>query len=155
RVACVDRRAALGGTCLNIGCIPSQALLDSSEGFALAPTRFAPHGIAVGDVTPHPKAMLPRKDAPVKGLTHRVASLFKKTKLPFVRGRARLGEPGKVVVKAAAGDAVVLEAKAILLATGSEPASLPSLPFDGTAIVSSTEALSFDKVPTHLIVVGA
>jgi dihydrolipoamide dehydrogenase len=155
RVACVDRRAALGGTCLNIGCIPSKALLDSSEWFALARTRFARHGITVGDVKLDLKAMLARKDAVVKGLTDGVAFLFRKNKVAFVHGSARLGEPGKVVVKAAEGDAVMLEAKAILLATGSEPAGIPSLPFDGVSIVTSTEALAFDRVPTHLIVVGA
>src|SRR5947209_6551439 len=129
RVACVDRRAALGGTCLNVGCIPSKALLDSSEWFALARTQFARHGIGVGDVGLDLGAMLARKDAVVKGLTDGVAYLFKKNKVTFVHGSARLGEPGKVVVKAAEGDALVLEARAVLLATGSEPASIPSLPF--------------------------
>src|SRR5438067_12727388 len=154
KVAVVDRRAALGGTCLNVGCIPSKALLDSSEWFALARTKFARHGIRVGDVALDLKAMLARKDAVVKGLTDGVAFLFKKNKVTHVHGTARLGEPGRVVVKGAKDEAVVLEAAHVALATGSEPAGLPALPFDGTHIVSSTEALAFDKVPQHLIVVG-
>lgn len=155
KVACVDKRKELGGTCLNIGCIPSKALLDSSELFALARTRFARHGIAVGDVGLDLKAMMARKDAVVKGLTDGVAGLFKKNRITFVHGTARLAGPGKVVVKSGTKEAAVLEAKHVLLATGSEPAALPALPFDGTTVVGSTEALAFDKVPAHLIVVGA
>ncbi len=153
-VVCVDRRAALGGTCLNVGCIPSKALLDSSEYFALARTTFAHHGIRVADVALDLKAMQERKARVVKSLTEGIAYLFKKNKVTFVQGSARLSGPGKVAVKDAAGNGRVLDAPAVLLATGSEPAALPALPFDGTAIVGSTEALSFEKVPTHLIVVG-
>jgi dihydrolipoamide dehydrogenase len=159
QVVCIDKRGALGGTCLNIGCIPSKALLDSSELYAQARSRLGRHGIRVGEVGLDLGALLARKDAVVKGLTDGVAHLFKKNKITFIHGTARLAGPGKVVVKGAgegAGEeATLVEAKAILLATGSEPAALPALPFDGTAIVSSTEALSFDKVPAHLIVVGA
>jgi dihydrolipoamide dehydrogenase len=152
-VACVEKRATLGGTCLNVGCIPSKALLDSSELYYLARNRFPRHGIQVGDVSLDLKSMLARKDAVVKGLTDGVASLFRKHKITFVHGTGRLASAGKVAVEGAKdGD---LEAKAILLATGSESATLPALPIDGTSIVTSTEALSFDKVPQHLIVVGA
>jgi dihydrolipoamide dehydrogenase len=154
KVACVDKRAALGGTCLNVGCIPSKALLDSSELYALAKSRFAHHGIQVGNLALDLKAMLERKDRVVKALTDGVAFLFKKNRVTFVQGTARLSGSGKVAVRSVHGSAEMLEAKAIVLATGSEPASLPALSFDGSAIVSSTEALSFDKVPTHLIVVG-
>jgi dihydrolipoamide dehydrogenase len=154
KVACVDRRTAFGGTCLNIGCIPSKALLDSSELFAYARSHFKRHGIQVGDVQLDLKAMLERKDKVVKGLTDGVAYLFKKNKITAVHGNARLAGLGKVAVKSSGGGSSVLEAQSILLATGSESVSLPSLPFDGTAIVSSTEALSFEKVPEHLIVVG-
>jgi dihydrolipoamide dehydrogenase len=157
QVGCIDKRATLGGTCLNVGCIPSKALLDSSEWYAQARTHFSRHGIQVGDVGLDLKTMLARKDAVVKGLTDGVAHLFKKNKITFIHGSARLAGPGKVVVKGgtASEEAGLVEARAILLATGSEPVGLPSLPFDGTAIVSSTEALAFDKVPAHLIVVGA
>jgi dihydrolipoamide dehydrogenase len=154
RVACVDKRAALGGTCLNVGCIPSKALLDSSELYALARSRWARHGIRVGEVGLDLKAMMERKNRVVKGLTDGIAFLFKKNHITFVRGAARLAGPGKVAVKAGEKEAVVLEGRAILLATGSEPATLPALALDGTTVVSSTEALSFDRVPAHLIVVG-
>jgi dihydrolipoamide dehydrogenase len=155
KVACVDRRAALGGTCLNIGCIPSKALLDSSELYALARSRLGRHGIRVGDVKLDLPAMMARKNQVVKGLTDGLAFLFKKHRITFIQGTAQLGPKGKVAVKGANNDETTLETQAILLATGSEPATLPFLPFDGTFIVSSTEALAFDKVPAHLIVVGA
>lgn len=154
KVACVDRRAALGGTCLNVGCIPSKALLDSSELYTLAQKRFSRHGIQVGQLGLDLAAMLRRKDQVVKGLTDGIAFLFKKHRITPVQGSARLAGPGKVEVQGGNGKTTTLEAKAVLLATGSEPASLPSLPFDGTHIVSSTEALAFDAVPKHLIVVG-
>src|SRR5262249_36640113 len=155
KVACVDRRAALGGTCLNVGCIPSKALLDSSELYHLAKSRFAHHGIAAGEVGLDLGRMLKRKDEVVKGLTDGIAFLFKKHRITSVHGAGRLAGRGKVAVKEASGKSATLEAKNVLLATGSEPAALPALAFDGTAIVSSTEALAFDKVPAHLVVVGA
>jgi dihydrolipoamide dehydrogenase len=155
KVACVEKRNALGGTCLNIGCIPSKALLDSSEYYALAKSRFGVHGIQVGDVRLDLPAMMARKNKVVHGLTQGVEGLFKKNKITWIHGAGRIGGPGKVVIKGPNEPAETLEAKAILLATGSEPAGLPALPFDGAAIVSSTEALAFEKVPEHLIVVGA
>jgi dihydrolipoamide dehydrogenase len=160
KVACVDKRGALGGTCLNVGCIPSKALLQSSELYAQARTHFARHGIQVGEVGLDLAAMMARKDKVVKGLTDGVAFLFKKNKITPFAGLARLsrpreGNPHLVSVKLNSGGDQALEAPAVLLATGSEPVSLPSLPFDGKHVVSSTEALAFDKVPQHLIVVGA
>jgi dihydrolipoamide dehydrogenase len=155
RVACVDRRAALGGTCLNVGCIPSKALLDSSELFVVTQKQLARHGIQVQGVSLDLPAMLRRKEQVVKGLTDGLVFLFKKNKITLVQGSARLGGKGEVVVKSPDGKTTSLEAHAILLATGSEPAGLPTVPQDGTSIVSSTEALAFDRVPTHLIVIGA
>jgi dihydrolipoamide dehydrogenase len=154
KVACVEKRPTLGGTCLNIGCIPSKALLDSSELFYLAKNRFARHGIQVGEPGLDVKQMLTRKDQVVKSLTDGVSFLFKKNHITPVPGQGRLAGHGKASVKGGDGKTTELEAKAIVLATGSEPASLPALPFDGTAIVSSTEALTFDKVPAHLVIVG-
>jgi dihydrolipoamide dehydrogenase len=154
-VACVEKRATLGGVCLNVGCIPSKALLDSSEYYALARTRFGGHGIKVGEVGLDLPAMLARKDKVVQGLTQGVEFLFKKNKIVWVRGTARLAGQGKVAIKGTADAPPMLEAKAILLATGSEPMAIPALSFDGVNIVSSTEALAFEKVPQHLIVVGA
>jgi dihydrolipoamide dehydrogenase len=153
-VACVEKQATLGGTCLNVGCIPSKALLDSSELYAQAKTHFDRHGIQVGDLRLDLAAMLARKDRVVKGLTDGVAFLFKKNKITSYVGSGRLMGEGKVAVKSASAEEIILEAKHILLATGSEPVTLPSLPFDGTSIVGSTEALAFDRVPQHLIVVG-
>ena len=154
KVACVEKRATLGGTCLNIGCIPSKALLDSSEFYHLAQHRFAKHGIKVGNVSLDLPAMLARKDEVVTGLTNGVRGLFRKNKIDAVHGTARLTSPTTVVVKADDGGETTLEAGHILLATGSAPINLPFMPFDGKAVVSSTEALTFDKVPNHLIVVG-
>jgi dihydrolipoamide dehydrogenase len=153
KVACVEKRSALGGTCLNIGCIPSKALLDSSELYAQAKHHFAEHGINVGGILLDLKTLLARKDKVVKGLTDGVAGLFKKHKITVFTGSGRVVAPGKVAVKLAEGE-TTLDTKAILLATGSEPSTLPALAMDGKNIVSSTEALSFDKIPQQLLVVG-
>ncbi len=156
KVACIEKRGSLGGTCLNVGCIPSKALLDSSELYSQARTHFSRHGIKVGDVTLDLPSMLGRKDKVVKDLTDGIAFLFKKNKITRINGAARIVGPGVVAVSAGEKkEETRVEAKAILLATGSEPTPLPSLPFDGKQIVTSTEALAFDKVPQHLIVVGA
>jgi dihydrolipoamide dehydrogenase len=154
KVICIDKRAALGGTCLNIGCIPSKALLDSSELYALARTHFRDHGIQTGDLDFDLKAMMQRKDRVVKGLTDGVAYLFKKNHVTFLNGAARLAAAKEIRVETGPGKQAVIEASSIVLATGSAPAALKELPFDGTRVVSSTEALSFDAVPNNLIVVG-
>jgi dihydrolipoamide dehydrogenase len=155
KVACIEKRPTLGGTCLNVGCIPSKAMLDSSELYHLARSRFGHHGIQVGDVGLDLSRMLRRKDEVVKGLTDGVAFLFKKNRITPLSGRGRLAGPGNINVEGQDGKTTQVKAKHILLATGSEPAELKSLPFDGKQIVSSTEALCFDKVPAHLIVIGA
>jgi dihydrolipoamide dehydrogenase len=155
RVACVEKRETLGGTCLNIGCIPSKALLDSSELYHLAQERFAKHGIKVGGLELDVAAMLRRKDEVVKGLTQGVRGLFKKNKVEPVFGTARIASPTTVVVRNNEGAETTLEAGHILVATGSEPVNLPFIPFNGKTIVSSTEALGFGRVPEHLVVVGA
>lgn len=152
--ACIEKRATLGGTCLNIGCIPSKALLDSSELYAQAQTHLEKHGIHAGPIRLDLPAMLSRKDRVVKSLTDGVAFLFKKNKIVSYAGSGRLMGEGKVAVTRANAEEIILEAKHIILATGSEPATLPSLPLDGSAIVSSTEALAFERVPQSLIVVG-
>jgi dihydrolipoamide dehydrogenase len=153
-VACVEKRATLGGTCLNVGCIPSKALLDSSELYAQAKSHFEKHGIHAGPLRLDLAAMLARKDRVVKSLTDGVAFLFKKNKITSYVGSGRLMGESKVAVTSANAEEIILEAKHILLATGSEPVTLASLPFDGAAIVGSTEALAFERVPQHLIVVG-
>jgi dihydrolipoamide dehydrogenase len=154
RVACVEKRPTLGGTCLNVGCIPSKALLDSSELYHLTHTRLARHGIEVSGVTLNLPEMLARKDRVVRELTDGIRFLFKKNKIEAVAGKGRLTGPNAVTVALNEGGERVLEAGSIVLATGSEPIELPFLPFDGKTVVSSTEALAFDHVPAHLVVVG-
>lgn len=154
KVACVEKRATLGGTCLNVGCIPSKALLDASEWFEQAQCRFDKYGIKVSSVELDLGQMMQRKEEIVKSLCDGVAFLFKKNRITSINGTGKIAAPGKVSVRTLEGKTQEVEAKAILLATGSEPAVLPSLPFDGTYIVNSTEALQFEKVPSHLIVVG-
>src|SRR6516165_5802332 len=116
-VACIEKRATLGGTCLNVGCIPSKALLDSSELYAQAKTHFERHGIGVGQLRLDLATMLARKDRVVKGLTDGVAFLFKKNKITSYVGAGRLLGDGKVAVKGTSAEEIVLEAKHILLAT--------------------------------------
>jgi dihydrolipoamide dehydrogenase len=154
RVACVDKRPAFGGTCLNIGCIPSKALLDSSELFDLARRKFGNHGIGVGRLSLDLATMMKRKGQVVKSLTDGVGWLLKKNKVTAYTGTARLLGPGRVELTRADGSKEVLEAKAVLLATGSDVIELPNLKFDHQFIVNSTDALSFNDVPRHLIVVG-
>jgi len=154
KVACVEKRPTLGGVCLNIGCIPSKALLDTSELFHLAQKRFSKHGIKVGEVGIDLAAMHARKDGVVKELTDGVKFLFRKNNIATLFGTAKLGSPTSVVVRDDQGGETTLEAGHILLATGSVPVALPFLPFDGKTVVGSTEALAFDKVPDHLVIVG-
>ncbi len=154
KVACVEKRATLGGTCLNIGCIPSKALLDTSELFHLAQKRFGKHGITVGEVGIDLAAMHARKDGVVKELTEGVRMLFKRNNITSVLGTARLASPSAVAVVDGEGKEATLDAGHILLATGSVPVELPFLRFDGKTVVGSTEALAFAKVPDHLVIVG-
>ena len=154
KVACIEKMPTLGGTCLNIGCIPSKALLDSSELYHLATHRFAKHGIKIGSIDLDLKAMHARKDTVVKELTDGVKFLFRKNSITAVFGSGRVASPTSVVVKDNEGVETTLETAHILLATGSAPINLPFLPFDGKTVVGSTEALTFDKVPDHLLVVG-
>ncbi len=157
KVAVVERRSnkALGGTCLNVGCIPSKALLDSSELFDITLNKLKKHGVFVSTVGLDLPTMMARKDAVVKSLTDGIAFLFKKNKVTSVYGTGKLLPGKKVEVTAADGTKTVLEAANVLLATGSESTELPFMKYDGKFVVSSTEALAFDAVPEHLIVVGA
>jgi dihydrolipoamide dehydrogenase len=153
KIACVDKRPTLGGTCLNVGCIPSKALLESSELYAQARLHLAQHGVEVGKIHLALSDMLSRKDKVVKGLTEGVAGLFRKNKITAYQGTARIVAPGRVALQEKPD--LVLDAQALLVATGSEPAGLPNLAFDGRHIVGSTEALAFERVPDHLLIVGA
>jgi len=155
KVACVEKSRTLGGTCLNVGCIPSKAMLDSSELFHLAKERFGRHGIKFEGIKLDLAAMLARKDEVVKGLTDGVRFLFRKNRVETIFGCGRVSSPNTVQVALDEGGSVDLETGHILLATGSEPASLPFLPFNGRTVVDSTGALAFERVPDHLVVVGA
>lgn len=153
RVACIEKETTLGGTCLNVGCIPSKALLDSSERYHTLQGGLAAHGIKVGQVELDLAAMLARKDKVVKLGTVGLNGLFKKNKIERVAGTARLLASNAVEVTNGEG-AKVLRTKRILIATGSAPIALPNLPFDGKHIISSTEALTLKEVPKRLLVVG-
>ncbi|XP_060085383.1 uncharacterized protein LOC132564772 [Ylistrum balloti] len=153
RVACIEKEKNLGGTCLRVGCIPSKALLDSSELYAQAKQKFSTHGIVVDNISLDLKKMLKRKEKVVKTLTGGVASLLKKNKVERLQGTAKIISPNCVEVLNDTSSR--LNTTSILVASGSVPAELPFLPFDGERIVCSTEALSFSTVPSRLIVIGA
>jgi dihydrolipoamide dehydrogenase len=153
-VACVERESALGGTCLRVGCIPSKALLESSELLAAARGRFEAHGIRLGGVTLDLAAMLSRKDQTVQRLTSGVDGLFRKHKVARYTGHGRITGPGKIIVESGQ-DTVALKARWMLIATGSTSTSLPGITLDGDRIGTSTEALSYPDVPGHLVIIGA
>src|SRR5581483_2908309 len=147
RTACAEKSPTLGGTCLNVGCIPSKALLDWSEWFAHAKEKFADHGVVWGGVTLALPAMMKRKEKGVEGLTKGIEGLFKKNKVTRLQGQARFRDARTVSITAADGTTQNVQARAVVIATGSEPIALPTVPFDGERIVSSTEALTFSEVP--------
>ncbi|TVR92412.1 MAG: dihydrolipoyl dehydrogenase [Spirochaetaceae bacterium] len=173
RTALVDKRPTLGGTCLNVGCIPSKALLDSSEQYHKALHGLEAHGLKLTGVTLDLPTMMKRKDSVVEKLTGGVAMLCKKAGVDVYTGTARLVDAHTVEVSGGGGaggsggaggengagsesmSISELTANAVVLATGSVPVELPSLPFDGKQILSSTEALSLETVPKQLAVVGA
>lgn len=152
-VACVEKEPALGGTCLRIGCIPSKAMLESSHLYRETEHELSPHGIRPGNVELDLATMLKRKDQIVTILTRGVDSLFKKNNITRYSGPARI-QGVRVVVDAEKG-AVELNAKNILIATGSKPATLPGVELNGDLIGTSTEALAYPEVPKHLVVIGA
>lgn len=158
KVACVERMPRPGGVCLNVGCIPSKCLLDSSENLDLLKRRLPTHGIEVEGIRLDLATMMARKDRVVQDLCNNVRSLLEGNGVSLIQGSARLTGPTTVDVSPASeranGDPIRLEARSILLATGSEPIELPNLPFDGNRIIGSTEALSLESVPEHLGVVG-
>ncbi len=153
RVACVEKDATLGGTCVNVGCIPSKALLDSSEKFHDV-GRLARQGVVVDKVTLDLPAMMAWKDKVVADNTRGVDFLFKKNKIERVRGVGRIAAADQVVAKLEDGSERTLATRNILIATGSEVMPLPGVAVDEQRIVSSTGALSLAEVPKHLVVVG-
>ncbi len=153
KVACVEKDKTLGGTCLNVGCIPSKALLESSELYAQAREKFKDHGIHVESVSLDFKKFMERKDQVVKQLTGGVAGLFKKNKITSVFGQATFAEDKSVTVSLQ-GESKTLRAKNIIIATGSTPINIPGLDVDQKNIVDSTGALALASIPKKMIVIG-
>jgi dihydrolipoyl dehydrogenase len=155
KVAVVEKRATFGGTCLNVGCIPSKALLHASEMFEEAGHSFAKMGIGVGAPKLDLPTMLKFKDEAVDGNVKGVDYLLKKNKVDAVRGTGRIVGAGKVEVKGLDGKTQTLETKSIVIATGSDVAKLRGVEIDGKRVVSSDQAIALEKVPQRLLVVGA
>ncbi|UVE16107.1 dihydrolipoyl dehydrogenase [Pseudomonas sp. LS44] len=155
KVACVEGRETLGGTCLNVGCMPSKALLHASELYeAASGGEFTTLGIEVKPQL-NLAQMMKQKGDSVTALTKGIEFLFRKHKAEWIKGWGRIDGPGKVVVTAADGSEQVLQAKDIVIATGSEPTQLPGVQIDNLRILDSTGALSLPEVPKHLVVIGA
>lgn len=157
KVACVEKEKRLGGVCLNVGCIPSKALLDSSEYYHLAKEHFGDHGISLDNLKLNLAKMMKRKQEVVNDLTDQVRTLLEGNKIAIFQGEAELVDNETVKIKQTSGkkkSADEIKGSRILLATGSKPISVPGMEFDGDRIVSSTEALSFKSVPKKLGIVG-
>jgi dihydrolipoamide dehydrogenase len=153
-VGCVEKEKALGGTCLRVGCIPSKALLESSELFSEAKQNLADHGVCLKGIELDLQAMMRRKDRVVNTLTRGIDFLFKKHGVERYKGVGRISEPRTVAVKSERGE-IELKTPHILIATGSKAATLPGIAFDREWITTSTEALAYHAVPGHLVVIGA
>jgi dihydrolipoamide dehydrogenase len=155
KTALVERDKELGGACLNVGCIPSKALLTSSDHFMFAKKEAAKHGIIIENATVDLNKMLQRKDKVVKTINTGVRSLMKTNKVTTFEGLGTITAPGKVSVKGSDGNTQEVETKNIIIATGSVPVEFPFAKFDGQTIVSSTEALCFTETPKKFLVIGA
>ncbi len=155
KTALVEKDKELGGTCLNVGCIPSKALLTSSDHFMFVKKEAAKHGILIDDAHVDLAKMQQRKDKVVKTFNGGVRSLMKTNKVTVLEGVGTITAPGKVSIKSSKGETQEIETKNIVIATGSAPSELPFAKFDGKTIVSSTEALTFAEAPKKLVVIGA
>ncbi|MFP6689648.1 MAG: dihydrolipoyl dehydrogenase, partial [Alphaproteobacteria bacterium] len=155
KTACVEKDPALGGTCLNVGCIPSKALLQTSEEYAHAGKALKRHGVMIEGLSLDLEAMMGHKDKVVGDLTKGIAHLFKKNDITHLKGIGALGAAGEIIVRADDGSETKLAAGATIIATGSAPANLPGIDIDEKRILSSTGALALDEVPGHLAVIGA
>ncbi len=154
KTAVVEKDKNFGGTCLNVGCIPSKALLESSEHYQAALHEFKSHGVEIPKVELNLSQMLSRKDKVVQQNTEGIAFLFKKNKITSFKGYGKITRPGTVQVTATDGTSSVLTAKNIMIATGSVPSELPFLKYDEEKIVSNTGALTLKQVPATLVVIG-
>ena len=155
RTVVIEKRGALGGTCLNVGCIPSKAMLHSSELYEQANGHLGRYGIEVKGVVLQLDKMLANKDKVVSDFTKGIEFLFKKNKVDYVKGAATLAGDRRIDVALSDGGKAQIEADAIVIATGSEPTPLPNVAIDEKRIVSSTGALELTEVPKHLVVIGA
>ncbi|TAN46569.1 MAG: dihydrolipoyl dehydrogenase, partial [Rhodospirillales bacterium] len=155
KAACVEKRGTLGGTCLNVGCIPSKALLTSSHHYESARHELSRHGVKIGQVELDLSALMGHKDKVVADNTKGIEFLFKKNKVTYVAGAGQIKGPGSVEVALNAGGVETLAAKSILIATGSDVMGLPGIEIDEKRILSSTGVLALPKVPKSLAVIGA
>ena len=154
KTACIESRGTLGGTCLNVGCIPSKSLLHASEMYNKAKNEFKDIGINTGDLSLDLTKMMGHKDKSVDGLTKGIEFLFKKNKVTYVKGHGSFKDKNTILVKDSSGSTQEIKAKNIVIATGSSVVSLPNINIDEETIVSSTGALALKKVPKKLIVIG-
>ncbi|XP_074571427.1 dihydrolipoyl dehydrogenase 2, mitochondrial-like [Curcuma longa] len=155
KTTCIEKRGSLGGTCLNVGCIPSKALLHSSHMYHEAKHAFPNHGVKFAQLEIDLPAMLAQKDKAVSGLTRGIEGLFKKNKVNYVKGWGKFISPSEVSVDTLDGGNTVVKGKNIIIATGSDVKSLPGITIDEKKIVSSTGALSLSAIPKKLVVIGA
>src|SRR2546430_5759184 len=155
KTAIIEKDKELGGTCLNVGCIPSKALLTSSDHFIFAKKEAEKHGIMIENATVDLNKMQQRKDKVVKTMNSGVRSVMKTNKVTTFEGLGAISAPGKVSVKGSDGKTQEIETKNIIIATGSAAVELPFAKFDGKTIVSSTEALTFTEAPKRFLVIGA
>ncbi|MCX7634066.1 MAG: FAD-dependent oxidoreductase, partial [Turneriella sp.] len=155
RVALVEKRATLGGTCLNVGCIPSKALLESTEQWENAQHRFAEHGIIFTGLKADLKKMMQRKEKIVAEVCSGVDFLIKKNKIQRFHGSGSLLSASEVAITPPSGEEQTIKASRIIIATGSVPIELPTVPVDGKTIITSDQAIALETVPERLVVIGA
>src|SRR5690242_21207256 len=155
KTALVEKEKELGGTCLNVGCIPSKALLTSSDHLMFVKNEAAKHGIVIDGARADLAKMQQRKNKVVKTFNSGVRSLMKTNKVKVIEGFGTISAPGKVSIKSSSGETQEIETNHIVISTGSTPVELPFAKFDGKTIVSSTEALEFTEPPKKLVVIGA
>lgn len=154
KTAIIEKYASLGGTCLNVGCIPSKALLDSSEHYHNATHNFKEHGIEVKEVTPNFPQMIRRKGEVVKQTTQGISFLMKKNKITVFTGHGSFTGKNTISILDAAGKTTEIEAAKTIIATGSKPSTLPGIAIDKKRIITSTEALELTEIPKHMIIIG-
>ncbi|GBF49780.1 dihydrolipoamide dehydrogenase [Leptospira ryugenii] len=155
KVAIIEKRKTLGGTCLNVGCIPSKALLDSSEEYHKAKHKLGDHGISISNVKIDIKKMMERKDKVVSEVTSGVDYLMKKNKITRYLGLGSFVSKTEVQIKGEDGKVETIAGKDIIIATGSTPIEIPTFPIDGKTLITSDHAIALEEVPEHLIIVGA